>query len=83
MVRCIFRIVEFIQGNDGYLMGHELYQYIFDAALMLAVLILFSLIHPGKIRGFIERNKERLERTRESSGSVIALEERPLWRKIF
>ncbi|PKX92277.1 RTA1 domain-containing protein [Aspergillus novofumigatus IBT 16806] len=34
MIRSIFRLAEYIQGNDGYLLHHEIYLYIFDALLM-------------------------------------------------
>lgn len=33
MVRSIFRIVEYVQGNGGYLLRHETFLYIFDAVL--------------------------------------------------
>ena len=35
--RCVFRIIEFAQGDDGYLMKKEVFIYIFDAAPMLIV----------------------------------------------
>jgi tellurite resistance protein TehA-like permease len=39
LARSIFRVVEFIQGFDGYLNGHEVYIYIFDAVLMFIAMI--------------------------------------------
>ena len=49
LIRSIFRIVEYQQGNDGYLLGHEVFLYIFDAVLMLGVMILLNAVHPGEI----------------------------------
>jgi hypothetical protein len=51
LVRSVFRVVEFSMGNDGFLMRHELFLYIFDSILMLGVIILFNLVHPGRIIG--------------------------------
>lgn len=51
MVRSVFRVVEYVQGDGGYLLRHELYLYIFDAALMVSVLAIFNAIHPSQITG--------------------------------
>ena len=49
LVRSIFRTIEYIQGNAGYLLRHELYLYVFDALLMLAVMIIFNVEHPSHV----------------------------------
>ena len=36
-VRSLFRLIEYIEGNDGVLLSSEVYLYIFDALLMLGV----------------------------------------------
>ncbi|KAF5642443.1 Rtm1p [Fusarium tjaetaba] len=41
LVRSIFRVVEYLQGNDGYLISHEVFLYIFDAVLMAIVMAAF------------------------------------------
>ncbi|KAM5345677.1 hypothetical protein ACJ41O_011538 [Fusarium nematophilum] len=56
MVRSVFRAVEYLQGFDGYLLSHEVYLYIFDAALMFLVMGLFNWRHPAEIMGYIGRN---------------------------
>ncbi|KAH6974171.1 RTA1 like protein-domain-containing protein [Ilyonectria sp. MPI-CAGE-AT-0026] len=48
MVRSIFRVVEYLQGVDGYLLSHEWPMYVFDAVLMLAVQIIFFIWFPDK-----------------------------------
>ncbi|KAF4998669.1 hypothetical protein FGRMN_2995 [Fusarium graminum] len=54
MVRSMFRAIEYLQGFDGYLLRHELYLYIFDAFLMLLVMILFNWFHPAEITRILE-----------------------------
>lgn len=48
-VRCVFRLAEYIQGNDGYLISHEAYLYIFDALLIFGVAVIYAFIHPSRI----------------------------------
>ncbi|KAH6643427.1 RTA1 like protein-domain-containing protein [Truncatella angustata] len=38
LIRSIFRVVEYLQGNKGYLISHEVFLYCFDALLMAAVM---------------------------------------------
>ncbi|GKU16376.1 unnamed protein product, partial [Fusarium langsethiae] len=40
MVRSVFRVVEFIGGQDGYLLKHEWTLYVFDALLMFAAVVI-------------------------------------------
>lgn len=49
MVRSVFRVVEYLQGNAGYLLSHEVFLYIFDAVLMLGVMVLFNWVHPSEV----------------------------------
>jgi len=57
LVRSVFRVVEFISGSNGYIMTHEIFLYIFDAILMLGVMILFNLIHPSEINALLKGGK--------------------------
>ncbi len=49
MVRSIFRIAEYIQGQDGALLKSEVYIYIFDATLMFLAMVVFNIYHPSNI----------------------------------
>lgn len=49
LVRSVFRVIEYIMGNEGYLLRHEKYLYIFDALLMLFVMLIFNKVHPSEI----------------------------------
>lgn len=56
MIRSVFRAVEYLQGFDGYLLGHEAYLYLFDAVLMFLVMVLFNCVHPSEIVALIARD---------------------------
>ncbi|CZR53714.1 related to Rtm1p [Phialocephala subalpina] len=47
--RSIFRVVEFIQGQDGYSLGHEWTLYVFDTVPMFIVAVIFWWWYPGSI----------------------------------
>lgn len=49
MVRSVFRVVEYIQGSDGYIMSKEMFIYIFDASLMFLTMVIFNIWHPSRI----------------------------------
>ncbi|KAJ5706014.1 hypothetical protein N7536_001703 [Penicillium majusculum] len=49
MIRCLYRVIEYIQGSTGFLQSHEYFAYTFDAALMLLVTIIFLVFHPSQI----------------------------------
>lgn len=49
MIRSIFRTVEYAMGNNGYLLRHEVFLYVFDGLLMFAVMLLFNFIHPSEM----------------------------------
>jgi hypothetical protein len=65
VVRSIFRIVEYVQGNAGYLLSHEVFLYVFDAVLMVVVMVLFNWVHPSEVT-------EAYEKRRVDSGAVEA-----------
>ncbi|KAJ6184211.1 hypothetical protein N7519_005512 [Penicillium mononematosum] len=56
-VRSIFRYIEYNQGISGTLLQHEFYSYVFDAALMLLVMVAFNVVHPAEISKLMEERK--------------------------
>jgi hypothetical protein len=64
MIRSMFRLIEYIQGNNGYLLHHELYLYIFDSLLMFLTMVTFNVVHPQEI-GQLLRRPTRYEMTDE------------------
>ena len=57
MIRSVFRVVEYLQGFSGYLLSHEVYLYIFDAVLMLCVMVIFNLVHPSEVVALMNGGK--------------------------
>ena len=53
MVRSIFRVIEYIQGDDGYLLTHQVFLYVFDSTLMSSVMLLFNIAHPTMITALL------------------------------
>ncbi len=48
-LRSIFRVVEYIQGQEGYSLGHEWTLYVFDGVPMLIVAVVFWVWHPASV----------------------------------
>lgn len=51
ILRCIFRVIEFAQGHDGYLVSHEIFIYIFDAGPMLVVQVMMHFVYAAEVFG--------------------------------
>ena len=49
LIRSIFRVVEYLTGNDGVLLRSEVYLYIFDSLLMAVVLLWMNWFHPSEL----------------------------------
>ncbi|KAH8900810.1 RTA1-domain-containing protein [Thozetella sp. PMI_491] len=59
-IRNLVRAIEFVQGFHGFISENEAMMYVFDATLMLLVLVLFVVLHPGRLirrtqMGFIQK----------------------------
>jgi hypothetical protein len=59
LVRSVFRVIEFIEGNHGPLMRKESYVFIFDGCLMIVLLFWMNWFHPGEI-GLLLRGEESI-----------------------
>jgi hypothetical protein len=78
MIRSLFRIVEYIMGQDGYLLGHEWTLYIFDSVPMFLVTVLFYFQEPvnidpgtdGEELRLDARSKPRVNHLLEERGSL-------------
>ncbi|KAF2187906.1 RTA1-domain-containing protein [Zopfia rhizophila CBS 207.26] len=58
MVRSVFRVIEYLMGNNGPLLRKEVYLYIFDAALMFLVMVLFNWVHPSQVTEIYQKRKD-------------------------
>lgn len=56
-IRCVVRAVEYIQGNDGYIISHEVFLYIFDGVMMFSQMVVFCIQDVGD---FLSRFEERI-----------------------
>jgi len=54
MIRCVFRLVEYLTGTDGYISRHESFSYVFDSTLMWFVMVILAVNHPSEIRAIIQ-----------------------------
>lgn len=54
--RIIFRLIEYSSGITSSLPLHEAYQYVFDSTLMFIALVLFNILHPGRLMPGKESN---------------------------
>ncbi|KAH7114408.1 RTA1 like protein-domain-containing protein [Dendryphion nanum] len=58
LVRSVFRVIEYLQGNAGYLLRQEVFLYVFDAVLMLGVMVIMNVVHPGDIAIMLKEKRE-------------------------
>jgi hypothetical protein len=54
LVRSIFRVVEYVQGTDGYSLTHEWTLYVFDSTLMFVVMLIWGIWYPGDLQEFVK-----------------------------
>jgi hypothetical protein len=57
LIRSVVRVVEYIQGTYGYVMGHEAFIYVFDGLLMFALMVIFVVIHPSEVNYLLGRGR--------------------------
>lgn len=56
-VRSIVRVVEYAQGNDGFIMVHEVFLYIFDALVMWIAMVVMNWVHPSEVAAYLRGGK--------------------------
>lgn len=49
LIRNFIRIVEFKQGDDGWLLSNEAPIYVFDGGFMLIIIVMMTAVHPGRL----------------------------------
>ncbi|KAK5658628.1 hypothetical protein OQA88_2021 [Cercophora sp. LCS_1] len=64
LVRSVFRVIEYTQGNGGYLISHEVFLYVFDTLLMVAVMVAFAVWYVDDLE-----SKKGVAKDREALGS--------------
>ncbi|CAK7225372.1 hypothetical protein SEUCBS140593_005882 [Sporothrix eucalyptigena] len=62
ILRSVVRAIEFLQGEDGFVASHEVFIYVFDALLVFLIMLVFLILHPGRlIRSARQQSKSRFE----------------------
>lgn len=72
LVRSAFRVAEYVLGKEGELQSKEIYIYIFDAALIALVSILFNWCHPSQVISNRPQGKRPEEYLLETQGGDMA-----------
>ncbi|SPO28804.1 uncharacterized protein UTRI_10227 [Ustilago trichophora] len=49
IIRSVYRIIEFAQGNDGYLVSHEKYLFALDAAPLIIAISVWVIVWPPRL----------------------------------
>lgn len=81
LVRSVFRVIEFVQGNDGFIMSHEYLLYIFDGALMVLTGAVLGIVFPGSFLSGRGGNQwERAESESVASDTLPLEEVRCSWK---
>lgn len=62
LVRSVVRVIEYVQGTDGFVMSNEVFIYAFDGLLMWVMLVIFLVVHPCEIRALLKRERLRMGR---------------------
>lgn len=70
-VRSVFRVVEFVEGNDGFIMQREYLLYIFDALLMIIQAIILFVVYPGNVLQAGKDQELQLESRGDSSEGFV------------
>ncbi|OQE29476.1 hypothetical protein PENSTE_c002G08784 [Penicillium steckii] len=75
LVRSVIRVVEYLQGYDGYLMRTEAFIYVFDALLMFVTMLVLQYAHPSEVNCLLGRGEcysEKIYKTRKFvAGSAL------------
>lgn len=68
LVRSVFRVVEYIEGSDGFLLQHELFIYVLGAGL-----IVFAAIHPSEVKWLFGRGSTETEKEGRIKGACLCI----------
>ncbi|CAI7654469.1 unnamed protein product [Penicillium pancosmium] len=59
LIRSVVRVIEYVQGTDGFVMSNEVFIYAFDGLLMWIMLVIFVVVHPCEVGALLKREKLR------------------------
>lgn len=73
LIRSGFRVAEYIQGLDGFLLQSEVFMYVYDGLLILFVAVVFLAIHPSELSCILRRGWLLLNQGNWESVSLFCL----------
>lgn len=76
LIRSIFRLIEYAQGNSGYLISHEAFLYVFDSMLMFFTMVAMSIFHPSKVLSESTKPRRSSRRSRSANTELLPTTER-------
>ncbi|KAF7562355.1 hypothetical protein G7046_g1792 [Stylonectria norvegica] len=71
LVRSIYRVAEFVLGQDGYLIVNEWPFYVFDGALMFLVMAIFFIWYPDQLQPSTRDSMIELTSDRANSAECV------------
>jgi RTA1 like protein. len=71
LIRSVFRVIEYVQGNAGYLISHEVFLYIFDTLLMEAVMLIFLIWYVDQLESKELADKEYLPTSSDDNTFIL------------
>jgi uncharacterized membrane protein len=75
LIRSVFRLIEYAQGNDGYLISHEVFMYVFDSTLMFFTMVAMSIFHPSKVLSWSTKLQRASKKSHLSNTELLPTEE--------
>ena len=76
LVRSIFRLIEYAQGNSGYLISHEAFLYVFDSMLMFFTMVAMSVFHPSRVLSESTMPRRCSSNSRSAAAELLPTTER-------
>lgn len=58
-IRSIIRVIEYLQGWQGYILSHEAFLYVFDGLIMFIAMAMMNWIHPSQVADELKSQRQR------------------------
>lgn len=70
LVRNLVRVIEYAQGSRGFVATHEVMVYMFDAVPILLAMVVYAVVHPGRL---LRAPRELKENQMENSEAELKM----------
>lgn len=72
IIRSVVHSIEFLQGQDGYVISHEIFIYVIDASPIVIIMLAFLVLNPGRLVRDCVRSQAGWESRRKRQTSELA-----------